>query len=146
MVGFKPANIQLFFNHLANSPPKSVDRSEGSSTNVNRALYYACMVWVCMHRCGCVCMGVGVYVWVWLCMHGCMYAWVCMCMHGCGCVCMGVGVYAWVWVCMYGCGCVCMGVCMHGGMGVYVYAWVCMGVGVYAWMHGTVCRGMKGDS
>ena len=68
-----------------------------------------------------------------------MHAW-------CGCVCIGVGVYAWVWVCMYGCGCVCMGVCMHGGMGVYVYAWVCMGVGVYAWMHGTVCRGMKGDS
>ena len=43
---------------------------------------------------------------------------------------MGVAVYAWVYVCM----------------GVYVYAWVCMGVGVYAWMHGTVCRGMKGDS
>ena len=43
---------------------------------------------------------------------------------------MGVAVYAWVYVCM----------------GVYVYAWVCIGVGVYAWMHGTVCRGMKGDS
>lgn len=62
------------------------------------AVLFQVGVCVCMEVCGCVCIG------VW------MYVWVCVSVDVCGCRCGCVGVY--VRVCGYICGCV--GVC--GGM------------------------------
>ena len=73
-------------------------------------------VYVRMHVCAWLCMGVQNCAFVCMCVHGC--AGVCIGVHVCACVCMGVHVCAWffmllcmcVHVCACGCACVCMGV------------------------------------
>ena len=73
--------------------------------------------------CGCV--HVGVYMWVCTC--GCVHVGVYMCVCTCGCVHVGVYMWVYMWVCTCGCTCgcvhvdVCMWVCTCGCVHEDVY-------------------------
>ena len=80
------------------------------------------LVCVCMHICVyaymCVCIYVCICVCVYMCV--CIYVCICVCVYMCVCIYVYVCMYVCMYVCVYVCMCVCMYVCMYVYMCVYI--------------------------
>ncbi len=102
------------FVHTKKNWVEGLARNKSTTANTSSKALIACGS-ASTARCSCVCCGV--------CMHACVYTYVC-----CGrCVCMHHGVYMYV--------CVVVCVCMH----VYICMYICCGVCMHAYVqHGRV--------